>query len=347
MRHTIETGEVTMATDYKKITKLLTGNGDENQSEGAKRARRLILIAVVIGVAFLAAFLIHGSQAESAMDYPVNVGPDITRGIDSGIDWVIVNLDWFFDGISDNLKIALGKLRDFLLWVPWPVMVALVFLIGWRVASIRIGVASALGMVAIGVVNLWEPAMVTVAIMMVSVTIAVAVGVPIGVLAARNNTVDTLSRPVLDAMQTMPSFVYLVPGIMLFGLGNVAAILAVVLYAISPCIRLTNLGIRQVDPSVVEAGRSFGSSPLQLLLKVQVPMAIPTIMAGINQTVMMALAMATVAAMVGAGGLGIEVLRSMGQLEEGKAFVAGGAIVVMAIIIDRISQGYILARRDG
>jgi glycine betaine/proline transport system permease protein len=131
---------------------------------------------------------------------------------------------------------------------------------------------------------------------------------------------------------------------MLFGLGNVAAILATVLYAIPPCIRLTNLGIRQVDPSVVEAGRSFGSSPLQLLVKVQIPMAIPTIMAGVNQTVMMALAMATIAAMVGAGGLGIEVLRSMGQLEEGRAFVAGTAIVVMAIIIDRISQGYILSQ---
>ncbi|MBC8280919.1 MAG: ABC transporter permease subunit, partial [Chloroflexi bacterium] len=238
----------------------------------------------------------------------------------------------------------LGKLRDFLVWIPWPVVVSLVFLTGWRAASLQVGIASALGMAAIGFVNLWEPAMVTVAILMVSVTIAVVIGIPIGVLSARSNLVDTLTRPILDAMQTMPSFVYLVPGIMLFGLGNVAAILATVLYAIPPCIRLTNLGIRQVDPSVVEAGRSFGSSPLQLLIKVQIPMAIPTIMAGVNQTVMMALAMATIAAMVGAGGLGIEVLRSMGQLEEGKAFVAGAAIVVMAIIIDRISQGYILSQ---
>ena len=188
--------------------------------------------------------------------------------------------------------------------------------------------------------------MVTVAIMMVSVTIAVAFGIPVGILAASSNSVEKLIRPVLDGMQTMPSFVYLVPGIMLFGLGNVAAILATVLYALPPCIRLTNLGIRQVDPSVVEAGRSFGSSPFQLLYKVQIPMAVPTIMAGVNQTVMMALAMATIAAMVGAGGLGIEVLRSMGQLEEGEAFVAGTAIVIMAIIIDRISQGYVLSRTD-
>ena len=201
-------------------------------------------------------------------------------------------------------------------------------------------------MMAIGIVNLWEPAMVTIAIMIVSVSIAVVVGIPLGILGSRSNTVDTLMRPVLDAMQTMPSFVYLVPGIMLFGLGNVAAILATVLYALPPCIRLTNLGIREVDPEVVEAARSFGSTPIQLLVKVQMPMAIPTIMAGINQTVMMALAMATIAAMVGAGGLGIEVLRSMGQLEEGQAFIAGAGIVVMAIIIDRVTQGYIISRRS-
>ncbi|PKB76289.1 MAG: choline ABC transporter permease subunit [SAR202 cluster bacterium MP-SAtl-SRR3965592-G1] len=278
------------------------------------------------------------------MDFQKNFSPDITHAIDDGIDWVIINMDWFFDSISDYLKIALGHLRDFLVWIPWPVVLALVFITGWWAAGFRVGVASAAGMAAIGLVNLWEPAMVTVAILMVSVTIAVLVGIPVGVLSARSNFVDTITRPILDAMQTMPSFVYLVPGIMLFGLGNVAAILATVLYAIPPCIRLTNLGIRQVDPSVVEAGRSFGSSPLQLLVKVQIPMAIPTIMAGVNQTVMMALAMATIAAMVGAGGLGIEVLRSMGQLEEGRAFVAGTAIVVMAIIIDRISQGYILSQ---
>ena len=336
-----------MAVDLKKVAGWIIGNGEQSQSEESKRGRgKAPALVGIIGAAILASLLIHGSDMESMMKYPVNVGPDITNGIDSIITWVIINLGWLFDAISYNLKVALGKLRDFLIWIPWPVMVALVFLAGWRIASIRIGIASAIGLMAIGVVNLWEPAMVTVAIMIVAVTIAVGIGIPVGVMSARNNMVDSLLRPVLDAMQTMPSFVYLVPGIMLFGLGNVAAILATVLYAIPPCIRLTNLGIRQVDPSVVEASRSFGPSSFQLLLKVQVPMAVPTIMAGINQTVMMALAMATIAAMVGAGGLGIEVLRSMGQLEEGKAFVAGVAIVVMAIIIDRISQGYILSRQD-
>tara|TARA_B100001559_G_C16501884_1_gene623776 strand:- start:5356 stop:5823 length:468 start_codon:yes stop_codon:yes gene_type:complete len=142
-------------------------------------------------------------------------------------------------------------------------------------------------------------------------------------------------------MQTMPSFVYLVPGIMFFGLGNVSAVIATVLYSIPPCIRLTNLGIRQVDSQVIEAGTAFGSNRMQLLTKVQIPLAIPTIMAGINQTVMMALAMSTIAAMVGAGGLGQDVLLSMGQLDQGGAFLAGMGIVLMAIVIDRITQGYI------
>jgi glycine betaine/proline transport system permease protein len=335
-----------MAVDLKKLTGLVRANKSESvRQEGREGARKLSLVVAVIVVAVLVSIVVNGNEMESAKNFPVNLGPTVTGGIDSAITWVITNWGWFFDAISHNLKIALGKLRDFLIWVPWPVVVGLVFLIGWRVASIRVGVASAIGLVIIGIVNLWEPAMVTIAIMTVSVAIAVGIGIPLGILAARSNAIDTFMRPILDAMQTMPSFVYLVPGIMLFGLGNVAAILATVLYAIPPCIRLTSLGIRQVDSSVVEAGRAFGATPLQILFNVQIPMAVPTIMAGINQTVMMALAMATIAAMVGAGGLGIEVLRSMGQLEEGKAFVAGAGIVVMAIIIDRISQGFILSRR--
>ena len=335
-----------MGTKFRKIANLITGNGATRASENAERIRKMAIIAAVIGIALLASFLVHKCGVTGALKYPTNLGPELTGLLDGGFQWILVNGEWFFDAISDNLKIALGKLRDFLVWIPWPVVVALIFLLGWRIASFAVGIASALGMVAIGLVNLWEPAMVTVAIMMVSVSIAIAFGIPMGILAASSNSVEKLIRPVLDGMQTMPSFVYLVPGIMLFGLGNVAAILATVLYALPPCIRLTNLGIRQVDPSVVEAGRSFGSSPFQLLYKVQIPMAVPTIMAGVNQTVMMALAMATIAAMVGAGGLGIEVLRSMGQLEEGEAFVAGTAIVIMAIIIDRISQGYVQSRSD-
>lgn len=308
--------------------------------------KTLFWIALAAGAGIGASFLIHAYEAGGALDYPVDVSAEITDWIDNRLDWLVVNLAWFFDGISDNLKVALGKLRDFLVWIPWPVVLAVIFLVGWKVADVRIGFASAIAMGMIGVVDLWESAMITVAIMVVSVTISVAVGIPIGILASRSRWIDTGIRPLLDGMQTLPAFVYLVPGIMFFGLGNVPAVLATVLYSIPPCIRLTNLGIRQVDPSVVEAGRAFGSSRVQLLTKVQLPLAIPTIMAGVNQTVMMALSMVTIAAMVGAGGLGLDVLRSMGQLEQGDAVVAGVGIVVLAIIVDRISQGYIRSRRE-
>ena len=311
-----------------------------------QRFRSIILLASTICIALIASAIIHSFTGDDDLKYPTNFGPEIAGAIDDLIDWLVVNGEWFFDGINDYLKIVLNELREFLVWIPWPVMISLIFIMGWRLGSMKIGIASALGMVLIGLVNLWEPAMVTIAIMAVSVSIAVILGIPIGILMARSNLFEIILRPILDAMQTMPSFVYLVPGIMLFGLGNVAAILATVLYSIPPCIRLTNLGIRQVNPSVVEAGESFGSTTYQLLSKVQLPMAIPTIMAGINQTIMMALAMSTIAAMVGAGGLGIEVLRSMGQLQEGQAFIAGSAIVIMAIIVDRITQSIVMSRPE-
>tara|TARA_Y100000588_G_scaffold24776_1_gene24745 strand:- start:1015 stop:2010 length:996 start_codon:yes stop_codon:yes gene_type:complete len=323
------------------IDKESNGVNQEPSSGINFRMRKFYFPAVVILAAVILSLMIHESGFEFALDFPVDVSKEIEGGVDDSIDWIVVTFGDFFDAVSDAIKVVLGKLRDLLVWIPWPIMMALVFIIGWKVASIKIATMSVIGLIILALVNLWDPTMVTVAIMIVSVFLSIVIGIPVGILAARSDKVDTGIRPVLDTMQTMPSFVYLVPGIMLFGLGNVAAIFATVLYALPPCIRLTNLGIRQVDPSVVEAGESFGSSNMQLLFKIQIPMAIPTIMAGINQTVMMALAMSTIAAMVGAGGLGIEVLRAMGQLREGEAVIAGCAIVVLAIIIDRISQGYI------
>ena len=319
-------------------------DSDKRPNKVSARSRSIYLIIAVLGTALGLSIITHMIKFELALDFPVNISRALEWAIDSSIEWAIIEFGWFFDVISDNLKWVLGKLRDFLIWVPWPIMMGIIFMIAWRLSSKRVAFMSLIGMIFISSVSLWEATMVTVAIMLVAVTIAISLGIPLGVLAARNNLSNTIIRPILDTMQTMPSFVYLVPGIMLFGLGNVAAILATVLYAIPPCIRLTNLGIRQVDPDVVEAGRSFGSSNMQILFKIQMPMAIPSIMAGINQTVMMALAMCTIAAMVGAGGLGIEVLRAMGQLREGESVIAGVAIVIMAITIDRVLQGYILNR---
>ncbi len=327
-------------TDSKEDT---SGSGSRRLNSGLKKF--YFPTAVVLSVVVLS-MMIHEAGFEYALDFPkkifgVDTSKEIEGFLDDSVDWIVINFGGFFDAVSDAIKVILGKLRDLLIWIPWPVMMGLVFVIGWKIASFRIAIMSVVGLIVLAAVNLWEPTMVTVAIMMVSVFLSIIIGVPTGILAAKSDAVDTGIRPVLDTMQTMPSFVYLVPGIMLFGLGNVGAIFATVLYALPPCIRLTNLGIRQVDESVVEAGRSFGSSDMQLLVKIQIPMAIPTIMAGINQTVMMALAMSTIAAMVGAGGLGIEVLRAMGQLKEGEAIIAGCAIVILAIIIDRISQGYV------
>ena len=327
------------------LTKGVTNtDSDKRPNKVSARSRSIYLIITVLGTALGLSIITHMIKFELALDFPVNISRALEWAIDSSIEWAIIEFGWFFDVISDNLKWVLGKLRDFLIWVPWPIMMGIIFMIAWRLSSKRVAFMSLIGMIFISSVSLWEATMVTVAIMLVAVTIAISLGIPLGVLAARNNLSNTIIRPILDTMQTMPSFVYLVPGIMLFGLGNVAAILATVLYAIPPCIRLTNLGIRQVDPDVVEAGRSFGSSNMQILFKIQMPMAIPSIMAGINQTVMMALAMCTIAAMVGAGGLGIEVLRAMGQLREGESVIAGVAIVIMAITIDRVLQGYILNR---
>ena len=288
-----------------------------------------------------AALLIDGMGITALREFPVDFGPATYRAIDSSIDWMVVEFAWFFDSISNYIKVWLGALRSFFSWIPWPIVIIGMFCAGWKLTDIKVSSVASLALLLMGLFDLWESAMVTIAIMTVSVSLSVGLGVPLGVMASRSNIVQAILRPILDTMQTMPSFCYLVPGIMFFGLGNVAAVLAVVLYAIPPCIRLTNLGIRQVDASVIEAGRAFGSTRFQLLTKVQIPLAIPTIMAGINQTVLMALAMSTIAAMVGAGGLGMDVLRSMGQLREGEAFISGAGIVILAMIFDRFTQGYI------
>ena len=194
--------------------------------------------------------------------------------------------------------------------------------------------------------GLWENTIDTVALMVVSVVIAVGAGLPLGVIAARSQLADNIMRPILDAMQTMPSFVYLLPGILFFGLGSPAGIFATLIYAIPPVIRLTNLGIRQVSEETVEAARSFGASPWQVLTTVQIPMALPTIMAGINQTTMMALAMVTIASMVAAGGLGDNVLRALQKNQVGEGLISGLAIVFLAIIIDRLTQSVANKRQE-
>ena len=282
----------------------------------------------------------------SGMDFPVAWGDAIGSEVDEWVLWLTREASWFFDGIKSVITKVLITIEDFLLWAPWPAVVLAVAITAWRVSGLTMAAFATVALVLVGLMGrlpggtstLWEASMETLALIVVSVGISLLIGIPLGVAASRNSLADSIIRPILDGMQTMPSFVYLVPGILFFGLGNVPAVMATVIYAVPPVIRLTNLGIRQVSVEAVEAARSFGATPLQLLAKVQIPMALPTIMAGINQTTMMALAMVVVASLVGAGGLGEAVLRALGRQEAGNSAIAGLSIVVMAIIIDRITQ---------
>ena len=266
--------------------------------------------------------------------------------IDEAVDWLTVEASWLFNGLSDGVTYALIFIEDILKWVPWPVIV-----LGLALLSFVVGRWSLLGfttvaLLFVGFMGLWENTLDTIALMVVSVVISVSIGLPLGVVAARSRLADNIMRPILDAMQTMPSFVYLLPGVLFFGLGAPAGVFATIIYAVPPVIRLTNLGIRQVSEEAVEAARSFGTTPFQLLTKVQVPMALPTIMAGINQTTMMALAMVTIASMVAAGGLGDNVLRALQKNQPGNGAIAGVAIVCLAIIIDRLTQSVARKRQD-
>ena len=274
------------------------------------------------------------------VSFPVNWGPDISTWVNESLRWLTRTGAPVFDIVSDTVLSFLLLLEDVLRWFPWPAVVLGIALLSWRTVSWRFALFAVGMLVAMGVVGLWGSAVETIALIVVAATFSVAIAIPLGILAARNNAVDSAVRPILDAMQTMPPFVYLVPGIMLFGIGNVPGIFATVIYAVPPAIRLTNLGIRQVTPQVVEAAQSFGTTRRQLLQKVQLPMAIPTIMAGINQTIMMALGMVVVASLVGAGGLGEDVYRALGRFRPGEALLAGLAIVALAIILDRITQAW-------
>jgi glycine betaine/proline transport system permease protein len=261
-------------------------------------------------------------------------------------------IDDFVGGIvsnySDLLRAFTQPLLDLLIWMdqilrstPWWGVVLAVMGLAW-LASRRIGFSLVIGVMLslIGVIGLWDAAMQTLSLMIVAVLMSVAIGIPIGIMMASFKWLRTVLLPVLDVMQTMPSFVYLIPVVMLFNLGKIAAIIATIIYAVPPVIRLTDLGIRMVDSEVLEASRAFGASRTKQLFGVQLPLAMPNIMAGINQTTMMALAMVVIASMIGVRGLGYEVLQGINRLQVGRGVLAGLAIVILAIIFDRITQAF-------
>jgi glycine betaine/proline transport system permease protein len=254
-------------------------------------------------------------------------------------DWFIPTVQGFFEAVSGFFGFLLDGLTGFLLWVRPEVIAIVIVLIAWRAAGKWIALLSLIGLLYLGSVNLWAEAMQTLAIVLAATFFAIVIGIPLGILSAKKKAVDRVVRPILDFMQTLPSFVYLIPTVLLIGIGGVSAMLSTFIFAAPPVVRLTNLGIRQVPADVVEAARAFGSTSWQMLAKVQLPMAMPTIMAGVNQTIMLALSMAVIAAMIGAPGLGSIVLAGITQVDVGKGFVGGLGIVVLAIILDRVTEG--------
>lgn len=259
--------------------------------------------------------------------------------VDQFIKWLTSDYGNIFQAISNSILWFMVKIEHFLHWLPWWLVIAVIFILGWRVKNLLSGLVFALLLFTVGTFGLWGHMMSTLAIVLTSVVISLLIGIPVGILITYSSHLDAGIKPLLDAMQTMPSFVYLIPALLLFGLGKVPAVFATTIYAIPPVIRLTSLGIRGVSQDMVEAAQSFGSSRWQLLTKVQLPQALPTIMAGINQTTMMALAMVVISSMIGAKGLGMDVLIAINRIDIARGFEAGLSIVFLAVIIDRISQG--------
>ena len=273
--------------------------------------------------------------------FPERLEYHVAGHINAAFDWVFDTFGGFFDWVSARILGLLIRISIMLEAVPWWGYILVVLVLAWFTSrKVATTVALTLLPVVIGIFGLWGLAVDTLSVILTAVFISIIIGVPIGVLMSEFGLADTLIRPILDAMQTMPSFVYLIPAVMLFGLGTVPAVLATIIYSLPPIIRLTNLGLRQVSPEVEEAALSYGTTRLQLLREVRIPLAMPSILAGVNQTTMMALAMVVISSMIGGGGLGYEVLRSINRIDVGNGFQAGISVVILAIVIDRLTQGF-------
>ncbi|HBV99445.1 MAG: glycine/betaine ABC transporter [Peptococcaceae bacterium BICA1-7] len=261
------------------------------------------------------------------------------------VDWAQANLDAFFSIITTMIEFVVLGIQSILSLAHPLLLIGIVFVLVLFINR-RTALGTVIGLLLIYNLELWEPAIETLSLVLAATLLALLAGIPIGILAARKELVNRVVAPVLDFMQTMPPFVYLIPAVLFFGLGQVPGLIATVVFAMPPSIRLTNLGIRQVPVDLVEAADAFGATEWQKLHKVQLPLALPTIMAGINQSIMLSLSMVVIAAMIGAGGLGSEVLAGIARLDIAKGFEGGLAIVVIAIILDRITQGLTQKRND-
>ena len=274
-------------------------------------------------------------------DFPDVVGIPLAKWIDVAMDWLLLHMSGFFDVVGFIILQVVVGVEKIFLFVPWFILIPLIGLAGWKlIGKWKTGVVFMILMFIIGTFGYWELAMRTLSLVIASVFFSLLIGIPTGIHIARNDKSEIFLKPLLDGMQTMPSFVYLIPALMFFGMGKVPAMFATIIYAVPPVIRLTNVGIRTVDREAVEASKAFGATPNQVLFDVQLPLAKPSIMVGVNQTTMMALAMVVMGSMIGAKGLGMEVLLAINRIEVGRGFEAGISIVILAIIIDRITYSF-------
>ena len=260
-------------------------------------------------------------------------------------EWIEGNIkEWLFEQrplfkkISAPIDTVLNSLDSLFNFVPFPIILLIFIIFAYRTNGIKFAIFSFVSLVFIDLVDLWSESMTTLAMIFTAVLFCMLIGIPLGIIASRSNTFEIILRPILDIMQTIPSFVYLIPVVMLFGVGLTPGVVATIIFALPPIIRLTNLGIRQVGKGFKEAGSSLGLTKFLILIKIEIPLSLKTIMAGVNQTLMLALSMVVIAALIGAGGLGLTVYIALGRLDVGSAVIGGTGIVILAIILDRITQ---------
>ncbi len=258
--------------------------------------------------------------------------------VEKGVDWMTIHWSSFFTGIKTGIEAIINGFEFIYIGIPFVIMLVMIAGLAYFTAGKRTAIFSVAGCLIIKSIELWEMTMSTFALVTTATLIALMIGVPLGIWMSGSDRLNKIMRPVLDFMQTMPAFVYLIPAVYFFDLGPVPGAVATIIFAMPPIVRLTSLGIRQVPADVVEASKSFGATQKQMLFKVQIPLAMPTILAGLNQTIMLSLSMVVISAMIGSGGLGDVVLKGISQMKIGDGFEGGLAVVILAMILDRITQ---------
>lgn len=255
------------------------------------------------------------------------------------LDYFIMHGEFIIEGIKSFILLFISNIENFLIWLPWWVWIIFIFIAGYKLVSTKSAIIFSIMLFVIGWLGYWEMMTITVAIVITSIIFSLGVGIPLGILIARHDMLEKIIHPILDAMQTTPSFVYLLPAVMLFGLGKVPGVIATTIYALPPVVRMTNLGIRNVEESSMMVADAYGCTPFQKLIKVQIPQAMTMITAGINQTTIMALGMIITSAMIGAKGLGLVIITAIGRMQVGVCAEVGICIIFVAIILDRLTQG--------